>query len=205
MKRYFAIAAISALLLTGCESPKEDVVARDFVLVVHNVSYWGCSSFGMNVFKKKYGFTNRIVLYHEDNDNTADCDDYEHELKRTCWEESLSGSGTGVGDHVCAIGIDEVDEPDTTNEEKVKEQKYVAIIPHVSSLACTKGGIDKVLEDHDYTGTQYTYTQEKADVQCDSFPGTECKVLSGLEKEEAGYSENLSCVVGTEDKPLQDQ
>jgi len=200
-----AFSAAVSLLMTGCVSPKKDVVAKDYVLIVHNVSYWGCSNIGMSVFKTKYGLEKREVLYHEDVDNTANCDDYEHEKEKTCWEESLSGNGSGVGDHVCAIGIDEVDEPDTANEAEVKKQKFVAIIPHVSSLACTKGGIDKVLEDHDYGGTQYEFTQENADVSCAKFPGTTCQTLVGPEEEEAGYSKKLSCVIGTQDKPLKNK
>jgi hypothetical protein len=101
------------------------------------------------------------------------------------------------------IGIDEVDSPDTTNEAKVKQQRFVAIIPHISSLACTKGGIDTVLKNHHYAGNQYEYTQEPSDITCSHFPDTDCRVLNGLEEGEVGYSEYLSCVVGTNDKVLE--
>jgi len=205
MKKNLAFSLLGLLLITGCESPKKDVVAKDYVLIIHNVSSMGCSTFGMDTFKKEFGLEKRVVLYHEDPDNAADCNDYEHELKKTCWAKELTGSGDGSGDNVCAIGIDEVAEPDTSNEAEVKKQKYVAIIPHVSSLACTKGGIDKVLEDHDYKGTEYEFTQETADTKCDRFPGTTCEEMNGLEEEEAGYSKNLSCVIGTQDKPLKNK
>jgi hypothetical protein len=203
MKKTFASALIIAAVLAGCESPKEDVIAKDYVLIVHNVSSMGCTSFGMDAFKSEFGIT-REVLYHEDIDNTVDCNDYEHEPEKTCWAETLTGNGTGIGDHVCAIGIDEADEPDTSNEEVVKKQTYVAIIPNVSSLACTKGGIDKVLKDHGYSGTSYEFTQEEANINCDNFSGTTCQVLNGPDEDEAGYSKDFSCVIGTNDKPLND-
>jgi hypothetical protein len=193
---------MAALMLTGCESTKEEVVAQDYVLIVHNVSSAGCSFVGIGEFKSQYGLEKHSVLYHEDVDNTIDCDDYEHEANKSCWEESLTGSGTGTGNHACAIGIDEVTEPDTTYEDAVKQQKYVAIIPHVSSLACTKGGIDEVLKDHGYTGRDYVFTQERSDITCSRFPDTTCQVLDGPQEGEAGYSDRLACVIGTDDAEL---
>jgi hypothetical protein len=199
MKKHLALAAITLLIVTGCESSKKDVVAKDYVLIVHNISSMACSFVGMSIFKEKYGLENREVLYHEDADNTINCDDYGHVKDKTCWEETITD-----GSDACAIGIDEADEPDTSGKDDVKKETFVAIIPHVSTLACTKGGIDKVLEDYGHGDSDYTFTQETSSVTCADFPGTTCKTFKGLEEDEAGYSKDFSCVIGTSDKALEE-
>jgi len=203
MKIKLLVAAAAVLLITGCESTKEEVMEKDYVLIVHNVSTLGCSFIGIGVAKREYDLERFTVLYHKDSDNTVDCADYGHIQDKTCWVESLE-EGSGYGDNACALGIDEVTTPNTDNEDKVKEKRYVAIIPHLSSLACTTGGINAVLSDHEYYGDQYEFTQETADTTCDTFPDTICQELEGYEEGEAGYSPYISCVIGTDDQPLND-
>ena len=104
---FIPLLSAAALLFTGCESTKEEVVAKQYNLIVHNVSSMACSFLVMDTIEKEYEIEG--VLYHEDA-NGVTCADYNHTDGDTCKvvdaREELGEDHSGIGNRSCILGSD---------------------------------------------------------------------------------------------------
>ena len=193
-KRVLLALGAVALILTGCEVSKEEVMKKKYVLIAQHVSSMGCSFLTMGYIVKEYGLIG--TNYHEDSDVNADCDDYGKIKDDTCGVTVLSSGSSGYGSSACAIGADALNGGQDKNG--TKEKKYIFVVKNVRSDACGKIVIEPIAEDNGYTDVKF-YEDKNAD--CNDFAATsyECeeKVLTGNDK---GYGDS-TCVVGTDTAP----
>ena len=106
-KTSFVILLGAAVLLTGCEATKEEVMAKRYNLIVHNVSSIACSFVVMDTIEETYEIED--VLYHQDV-NGVTCADYNHTEGETCKvvdaRDELGEDHSGIGNHSCVLGSD---------------------------------------------------------------------------------------------------
>ena len=94
----FGLAVSATLVLTGCESSKEEILKKDHIAIIHNVDSLYCNSFVVDYVKKKYNYTGEI-LYRSMDDNTSCSDDGFKDtdcIEKTNTEEDFSGNSACV-------------------------------------------------------------------------------------------------------------
>ena len=94
----FGLAVSLALVLTGCESSKEEILKKDHIAIIHNVDSLYCNSIVIDQVKKKYNYTGEI-LYRSMDDNTSCSDEGFNATdcrEKTNTEESVSGNSACV-------------------------------------------------------------------------------------------------------------
>jgi len=180
----------SALILTGCEVSKEEVMKKKYVLIAQNVSSLGCSFITMGYIVDKFGLVGSN--YHEDSNADATCEDYGKVKNDTCGVTELKSGDSGFGASACAIGADSLSGGQDENATKTK--KRILIVKNIDPDACGKFVIEPIAEDEGYNDVKF---YEDKNAKCSDFTSaTECKTKV-LQDDDKGYG-NSSCIVGTD-------
>lgn len=184
-----------AFALTGCEVPKEEVMAKKYVLIAHNVSSIGCSALTMGTITDTYGL--RGVNYHEDSDAQARCLDYHKIDHYNCGTTDLMPDDDGYGSSACVIGADAFN--GGQNKDETRNRRYILVVNDVDSDMCGKIFIEPIAADKGYKDITF---YEEGDASCnDTFAppryACETKYLTPLDK---GFGTS-TCVVGSVKSP----
>ena len=187
----------SALILTGCEVSKEDVMKKKYVLIAQNVSSTACSFLTMGYIIDEFGLIGSN--YHEDSNANTDCAAYGKEKGKTCDIKVLKPGNSGYGSSACAIGADSL--AGGQDENATKEKKNILIVTDIAPDACGKIAIKAVADDQGYTGDLAFYGDASNHTSCSDFPGTTCKVAAvDADKYPAAHG-STTCIVGTDTPP----
>ena len=200
-KIVLTILAGLVLVLTGCESPKEDIKKKKFVVIAQNVSSLACSSWAMDTIENTYGLEN--VVYHEEENPATECSDYNRMEYYNCYTTKLDSNDTGYGSSACALGADSL--AGGQNPEATKKKKYFLLVHHYDADYCGKFVIDKIAEDNGYKNISF---YADADASCGNFPNEiQCRdKYAGTNKVELRVMAGSSvCVVGTDTPPTKKQ
>jgi len=208
-KVIFGLAA-GALILTGCENTKEEVMAEPINIIVHNVSSLACSSLAIDKIKEKAGVSK--LLYHEDNNNVT-CDDYNAKTGLCVEKFDLIARGSkGYGNRACIFGTDEVPKSkgqdiETDNVNDVTAKEYLLIVKHTSKFSCNAYTIEDIAKKYDYNTELKFYIDKDGTANCNSYGRTNSKAdkcqeadLKNKVKKEVLIG-NWTCVIGTNKAP----
>ena len=199
----------SALILTGCESTKEEVVAQPINIVAHNLSSMACSFLAIDTIKEKAGVTK--LLYHEDA-NTVTCDDYNGKTGLCVEKFDLIAKGSeGYGDRACIFGTDEVpeakDQSSKTTEGVVAAKTYLLIVKNTNKYSCNAYTIGDIAKKYDYDTDLKFYIDETGKAECNSYGRANTKADKCKEADlKSKVSKDVligdwTCVIGTDKKP----
>ena len=193
-KRMLLALTAVALIVTGCEVSKEEVMKKKYVLIAQHVSSTACSFLGIGYVVDEYGLIG--ANYHEDSNVNATCADYGKVQDDTCGVKVLQAGSSGYGSSSCAIGADALNGGQDENGTKAK--KYIFVVKNVRSDACGKIVIEPIAKDNGYTDIKF---YEDKDADCNNFaPASyECKEKV-LANDDKGYGDS-TCVVGTDIAP----
>ena len=186
-----------ALMITGCESPKEDVEAKKFVVIAQNVSSLACSELAMGTIAKTYGLVN--VNYHEESNPNTTCSEYGKTEYYNCYTSQLDSGDEGYGGSACAIGADSL--AGGQDPEATKKKKYFLLVHDYDEDYCGKFVIDKIAEDNGYKDITF-YADSGA--SCRDFPdATGCheKYIQTHTVEARVMTKSSVCVAGTNTPP----
>ena len=185
------------LLLTGCESPKEDIEARKFVVIAQNVSSLVCMNWAMPTIENTYGLEN--VIYHEEDNPATECSEYNRLKYYDCYTTKLDSDNPNYGSSACALGADSL--AGGQDRATTKKKKYFLLVHHYDADYCGKYVVDKIAEDNGYKNVSF---YAAADASCSDFPdqidcsnkydrkyAVETRVMTG----------SSVCVLGTDTPP----
>jgi len=197
--RKIILASLMGLLLvlTGCESSKEDVKTKKFVVIAQNVSSTACSFWAMGTIERTYGLVN--VIYHEESDPTTTCSDYNRFKYYDCYTTKLEAGDKGHGSSACALGADSL--AGGQNKTATQKKKYFLLVHHYDADYCGKFVIDKIAEDNGYKDITF---YADADASCNDFPdAVDChdKYTQTHEVEGRVMTGASICVAGTDTPP----
>ncbi len=213
MKKSLMVSSLIgvALMVTGCESSKKDIVAMPLNIIAHNLSSTACSFLAIGTIKEKAGFTN--LLYHEDA-NTVTCDDYNGKSGLCIEENDLIAKGsTGYGDRACVFASDEApqvkkkDDKETKDVNNVTSKNYLLVVKNTSTFSCNSYSISEVSKKYDYKGDLIFYIDKDNTATCASYGRT---ATSGDKCEEGDINDKVTnktligewtCVIGTDQAP----
>ena len=182
-----------ALVLTGCEVSKEEVMKKKYVLIAQNVESMACSFVTMDTITEKFGL--KGTNYHEDSNRNADCAAYGKVKDETCGITQLTTGDNGFGSSACAIGADSLNGGQDKNATQTKH--YVLLVQNVDPDLCGKIVIEPIATDEGYNDVTF---YEDAHAECNDFSSdTQCKIKS-LTNDDKGHG-NSTCVVGTDTQP----
>ena len=185
------------LILTGCESPKEDIEAKKFVVIAQHVDSLACSAVAMNTIEDSYGLVN--IKYHEEDNPTTECSEYKRLKYYDCYTTKLDSDNPNYGSSACALGADSL--AGGQNPEATKKKKYFLLVHHYDADYCGKFVIDKIAEDNGYKDVTF---YADADASCDDFPNaTDChdKYTQTHGVEDRVMTGTSICVAGTDTAP----
>ena len=194
-KKLIVLMLAVAFGVTGCEVSKEDVMAKKYVLIAHNVSSIACSAFSIGYITEEYGLSG--VNYHEDSDSQVSCLSYHKIDHYNCGTTDLKPEDTGYGSSSCAIGADAFNGGQDKNE--TVRRPYILVVDNVKSDMCGKIFIEPIADDKGYENISF---YEDADASCnDTFqpPKYTCetKYLTPMDK---GFGTS-TCIVGSKEEP----
>jgi len=190
-----------ALIVTGCESPKEDVKAKNFVVIAQHVDSMACSFFAMDTIERTYGLTN--IIYHEEDNPETTCSDYDRIKYFTCYTTELDSNNSNYGSYACALGADSI--AGGQDKATTQKKKYHLLMHHFDADYCGKYVVDKVAEDNGYKNVSF-YAGD-ADTSCSDFPDSidychdkyvQTHVVEGRVM---GDDYSSVCVIGTDTPP----
>ncbi len=193
-KMLLTLSAV-ALILTGCEVSKEEVMKKNYVLIAQNVESMACSFLTIGYIVDEFGL--KGANYHEDSDSHATCSDYGKVKNENCGVTELKNGDKGFGGSACAIGADSLN--GDQDENATKKQKYIYIVRKVNPDLCGKHVIGKIAEDNGYSGNIAVYTPQN-NVDCGDFPDATCDNSKVLDDNNKAYGDSI-CVVGAEHGP----
>ena len=186
-----------ALILTGCEVGKKEVMKKKYVLIAQNVESMACSFLTMDYIIDEFGLVGSN--YHEDSNAGATCEDYGKEKGKTCDIKTLKPGNKGYGGSACAIGADGLNGGQDENATKAK--KNILIVTDIIPDACGKIAIKTIADEQGYTGDLSFYGDTTNHTTCSDFPGTPCKdAVVDAEKYPAAHG-STTCIVGTDTPP----
>ncbi len=193
-KRVLLALGAAALILTGCEVSKEEVMQKKYVLIAQHVSSMGCSFLTMGYIVDEYGLVGSN--YHEDSNVNATCEDYGKVKDDTCGITVLKPGSSGYGSSACAIGADALN--GGQDENATKQKHYLFIVKNVRSDGCGKIVIEPIAKENGYNDVKF-YEDKNADCNDFNAASYECKEKVLVEGDK-GYGDS-TCVVGTDTPP----